>query len=235
MQTRIAVLLLLLHNWGYFWMPITFCDFITLHLTGFVKICLSGTPFLIWRSRAIKLGFYKLFFLAVITEKLKNSFDVCSVSGTVLQYHDQSCLCFFFLNVEKGKVPKEGTSAGVLYPTFMPTGFFCAFLCYLGYVCYTAGESLPFCFFENGSIVSSLFCHQLKKWYKCFQVACLGVPLKWTKYVRLATWKATSGSEQTGDQREFRCFYSKISHNRHPWFKYFKLFIPFMWWKKKTY
>lgn len=164
------MLLLVLHSWGYVWMPITFHDFITVHLPGVVKICLSGIPFLIWRSKSIKLGFYNLCSLGAITEKLKISFLMYAlfyVSGTVLQYHDQSCLCFFFFffNMEKGKVPKEGTSAGILYPKFMPTTIFVHCYVTLGNICYTAGNSLPFCFFENGGTVSSLFCHQLKKWY----------------------------------------------------------------------
>lgn len=35
-----------------------------------------------------------------------------------------SVLFFYFLNMEKGKVPKEDASTGILYPTFMPTGIF---------------------------------------------------------------------------------------------------------------
>lgn len=35
-----------------------------------------------------------------------------------------------------------------------------------------------------------LVCHQLKKLYKCFQVAFLEVPLKWTKYIRSCNLKS---------------------------------------------
>lgn len=112
------------------------------------------------------------------------------ISGIVLPVSQSVLSVLFFFNTEKGKVPKEVPLTRILCPTFMPTGIFVHSNVTLGYVCYTTGKLLPFCFCENGGTVSSSFCYQLKKWYKCFQIAFLEVPLKWTKYIRPCNLKS---------------------------------------------
>lgn len=149
------------------------------------------------------------------------------VSGTVLQYYHQSCLCFFFFKYGKRKGSKRMCFNRDTIPHIYANWYFCTFLCYLGDVCYTAGKSLPFCFFENGGTVSSL--SPTEKMIQMLPSCLFRSSFKMNKiYQTLQLEKQPSGSEQTGDQREFRCFSSKISNNRHTWFKHSKIFIPFV-------